>query len=63
MSQSKDDFLKTEISYGVIVQADIPIIQEIKEFLDSHDGVKIIYQTTGAGDLWIIRKNREEGGR
>lgn len=57
----ESDFLKTKISYGVVLRADLGQIDKIKKFL-SECGVTIVYQTVSGGHLWVVEKG-DGGGR
>lgn len=54
MKGKKDnDFLKTEITYAVVLRADVGDVQDVKEFLDGKDSVRVIYQKNSGGKLYI----------
>lgn len=60
MDQKNDDFLRTPISYGVILRGDIPDIRDLKEHLAELSEIEVIYQTTDAGKLYIKRGGEGE---
>lgn len=61
MTLEKNEFLKTKVSWGVILRADLETIEEVKRLITTVPNVVIAYQLTDIGRLRIIREN--EGGR
>lgn len=61
MALDKREFLKTRVSWGVILRADLESIEEIKRLISTVPDITIAYQLTDIGRLRIIREN--EGGR
>jgi hypothetical protein len=50
---NENSFLKTRVSFGIILRADLNTIQSIKEYLADHDDVNVIYQKISGSRLWI----------
>ena len=50
--QNTDDFLRTILSYGIVIRADLQQIQNIKQFLVDQ-GVVICFQKTSTNKLYI----------
>lgn len=57
------DFLKTRVSYGLILRANLETIEELKRIIAERPGIEIIYQLIEAGRLWIIRDNERGNPR
>lgn len=55
-----NDFLKTEITFAVVVRADVGDVQNVKEFLDNQDEIRIIYQKSSGGKLYITEEGENE---
>lgn len=52
----KNDFLKTEVTFALVLRLDLSSVQEIKQYLSEKEDVEIVYQTTDSGKLYITRK-------
>lgn len=52
-----EDFLKTIISWGIIIRADVGSISKIKQLIKSLPDAQIVYQTTSAGRLRIVKED------
>lgn len=51
-----DDFLKTILSYGLIVRGNVESIEELKKAVANIDGLKIVYQRVSGSNLFIKEK-------
>ncbi|KXA95557.1 hypothetical protein AKJ65_01550 [candidate division MSBL1 archaeon SCGC-AAA259E19] len=51
-----NDFLKTEITFAVVLRADVGDVQQVKEYLDGFDDLSVIYQKSSGGKLYIKEK-------
>jgi hypothetical protein len=60
MEASAREFLKTTVSLGLVIKADLETVQAIKKLLADHN-VNVIYQTVSAGKLWITKGEAEVG--
>jgi hypothetical protein len=52
-SPNEKNFLKTRVSFGIILRADLEAIDRIKSFLEQEDDVNVIYQKVSGSLLWI----------
>lgn len=57
MALNRDEFLKTRVSWGVILRADLESIEKIKQLISTVPGITIAYQLTDIGRLRIVREN------
>jgi nitrate reductase NapAB chaperone NapD len=55
-----DKFLQTRVSFGLILRTDLETVEKIKRQIADFPNVVIVYQTTEAGHLWIVRKSETE---
>ncbi|MGC9337963.1 MAG: hypothetical protein ACP5EQ_07745 [Candidatus Cloacimonadia bacterium] len=53
---NNDDFLRTTISYGLIIRGDIEAIQALKEVIAANMGIKVVYQRFSDEKLYIHEK-------
>jgi len=58
-----NDFIKTRVSFGLILRADLETIEELKRIIAERPDIEIIYQLVEAGRLWIVRDNEREDRR
>ena len=49
----EDNFIKTIVSYGLIVRGDIYDIEKLKREVAKIDGLKIVYQRISGNRLFI----------
>ncbi len=52
MRNNEDDFLRTVLSFGVVIRADITQIQAIKQFIVDQ-GAVVCFQKTSTNKLYI----------
>ena len=60
MRKADPEFLETWLTYALVVRGPLGEIEKLKRFV-ADSGLRVIYQTTDSGRLWISR--RPEGGR
>jgi hypothetical protein len=59
MNETKNgnDFnLDFKLNLGMVIFGKFSDLQELKEYLDRHPGLRVIYQTLDKGNLWIKRE-------
>jgi len=54
--KENSDFLRTELTFALVLRSDLETVQEIKKYLSEKEDVEIVYQTTDSGKLYITRK-------
>lgn len=57
MANSRNDFLKTRVCWGLVLRADIETIEEIKRTIIERPSIEVVYQLIDVGRLWIVREN------
>lgn len=55
MTENKNDFLRTEVTFALVLRLDLAAVQEIKQYISQKENVDIVYQTTDSGKLYITR--------
>jgi len=48
-----DNFLKTIVSYGLVIRGNLSDIERLKEEIAKIDGITIVYQRISGGRLFI----------
>ena len=59
MEKANADFLKTKVSWAVIVKTDLATVERIKKLLADMPEVFVCFQKMSLGHLWIIDKPEE----
>jgi hypothetical protein len=54
------DFLKTKISWAVVVRGDLDVIEGVKKYLADVPGLIICYQRASGGKLFIVEPKFED---
>lgn len=57
MEKNQDDFLRTEVTFALVLRLDLESVQQVKEFLTEKDDIDVVYQTTDSGKLYITEDN------
>lgn len=60
--QEHNDFLKSNFCFGLVTISDVATIEKIKKYVAKQPNVKIIYQRLSTNKLWIVEKERNQGG-
>ena len=50
---SKDEFLKTELSYALVLRGELDSINAIKEYISTISDIRLIYQRWSFDPLYI----------
>lgn len=51
--KEEDKFLKTYLTFGLVIRTDLQTIEAIKEYIVGLDDVKVIYQRVSINRLYI----------
>jgi len=57
-----DNFLKTKLTFGLVVRTDLQSIEAIKSYIADLNDVKVIYQRISTNQLYIKEKDINEKG-